>query len=91
MAPARGLVRIWGTAVKRATRARVVASPVACHAHMVMANWVMPVPRRETSWPNQMMVKPFMPVGRRVWGSSVVPLSPVSGWVILMDPRMFMA
>ena len=41
-------------------------------------NPVFFVPRNEINWPNQMMVKPFMPVGRLVWtlGLGVAPDSP---------------
>jgi len=46
------------------TNARAVASPVFSQAQMVRANWVMPVPRNETSWPNQTTVNPRIPESR---------------------------
>jgi hypothetical protein len=49
IAPAIGLNSTAGAKEKKPTRASVVTSPVNCHAKIVMAKRVMPVPVIETS------------------------------------------
>jgi hypothetical protein len=69
---------IWGAMKKRLARAMVVATPVFSQVQMVRANWVIVVPRRETNWPAQMMVKAVIPMG--LWLSVVIVVPPTSAW-----------
>ena len=52
-----------GAYEKKPTSAKAVADPVSWKAHIVNANWVMPLPNMEMTWPNQIKIKAFMPDG----------------------------
>ena len=54
---------IVGAKLKNATVLSAVARPVTCQAQTLIPKDVMADPMRETTWPAQMHVNPFMPFG----------------------------
>jgi len=59
-----------GKKLKNPTKAREVAFPVAVQAQMVRAKPDMAVPKREKTWPTQMMRKFAIPCGLFIMPSS---------------------
>jgi hypothetical protein len=86
-APATGPRSTVGPQVKKATSARAVACPVISQAQIVRANQVIPLPSRETTWPNHTMVNPSIPLGRvfGVNGGSSVILGTRITWTIVQS------
>jgi hypothetical protein len=60
---------ISGAMKNRLPRARAVAAPVFSQVQIVRANWVIRVPRMETTCPIQTMVKALIPVSLSVLSS----------------------
>ena len=75
IAPASGLTRMTGAKAHTPTSASAVAWPVFCHAQIVIANCVIPVPRSDRSWPDQIAVNVPIPFHCSRFMSS--PVSPV--------------
>jgi hypothetical protein len=53
-----------GKPKKKTIKAKVVAWPVSSYAQMVSPKLVIAVPKRETTWPIQIMTKARIPMGR---------------------------